>query len=163
MLDRKLKEYWVWYSKTLRYIDKQLELGIECSVKDNLSVKEALISAQNMVLYPLSHLLNKENKTLMPNFVRAITRIFRILDTDNDGWLTDNDIINLQERVFKLDLTEVQLKEIKDSITQDLEDNSTSYGINLAAFQIIFRKSLDMLKIKNCWVSLSEHSYAFRL
>ena len=116
-----------------------------------------------MVIYPLSHLLNKENKTLMPNFVRAITRIFRILDTDNDGWLTDADIINLQERVFKLDLSEVQLKEIKDSITQDLEDNSTSYGINLAAFQIIFRKSLDMLKIKNCWVILLEYSYAFRL
>ena len=122
-------------------------------MKDNLSVKEALISAQNMVIYPLSHLLNKEDKTLMPNFVKAISRIFRILDTDNDGWLTDADIINLQERVFKLDLTEVQLKEIKDSITQDLEDNSTSYGVNLAAFQIIFRKSLDMLKIKNCWVS----------
>lgn len=115
-------------------------------------MKETLISAQNMVLYPLSHLLNKENKTLMPNFVKAITRIFRILDTDNDGWLTDADIINLQEKVFELDLTEVQLKGIKDMITQDLEDNSTSFGINLAAFQTIFKKSLDMLKIKNCWV-----------
>ncbi len=38
---------------------KQLELGIECSVKENISVQEVLYSAQTMVIYPLSKLCNK--------------------------------------------------------------------------------------------------------
>lgn len=42
-----------------------------------------------MVMYPLKKLLNKSERELTSGFKKAILRIFRILDTDHDGWLTD--------------------------------------------------------------------------
>ena len=141
-----------YYLKTSKYIKQQIELGIECSVKDNISVKEAIVSAQNIVLYPLKVLMNKESKMLQPNFLKAITRIFRIMDSDSDGWLSDKNLVDLQHRVFNMDMSPNELKAMKEIISDELNDNSTRYGISLAAFQIIFRKLLDMIKIKNCWV-----------
>lgn len=121
-------------------------------MKDNISVKEAIVSAQNIVLYPLKVLMNKESKQLQPNFVKAIERIFRIMDSDGDGWLSDKNLVDLQHRVFNMDMNQNELRAMKEIISDELNDNSTRYGISLAAFQIIFRKLLDMIKIKNCWV-----------
>ena len=45
-----------------------------------------------MVMYPLKKLLNKNERELTSGFKKAIRRIFRILDTDHDGWLTDDNI-----------------------------------------------------------------------
>lgn len=131
---------------------KQLELGIEISVKENISVKETLITAQNVVLFPLKILTDKSTKTFTPNFKKAILRIFRLLDTDRDGWLSDKNIRDLQKSVFKIEMTDIQLKNIKDIINDELDNNSTAYGINYQGFQVIFKYMLDMIKIKNCWV-----------
>ena len=131
---------------------KQVELGIECSVKDGISIKEALFSAQNMVLFPLSKLLCKQTKKLTKSFKKALHRIFRILDRDNDGWLDDEDISELQERVFKFNLTDIHVKNIKDSIAHDLEIGLSGGKINLEGFYSIFLKMLELVKIKNCWV-----------
>lgn len=131
---------------------KQIELGIEVSVKENISVKEALYSAQSIVLYPITQLTDKTTKALTPNFKKAILRIFRLLDTDNDGYLTDKNIRDLQKNVFKIEMTDVQLKNIKDIISDELDVNSIAYGINVQGFEVIFRRMLDMIKIKNCWV-----------
>lgn len=110
------------------------------------------MAAQNIVLYPLKVLMDKENKTLQPDFIKALTRIFRIMDSDSDGWLSDRDVAELQQRVFKMEMTQHELKAMKDIIAEDLNDSSTRYGISLNGFQIIFKKMLDMVKIKNCWV-----------
>lgn len=46
-----------------------------------------------VVLYPLNKLLIKDKRELTRDFKAAIKRIFRILDVDRDGWITDNRII----------------------------------------------------------------------
>ena len=105
------------------------------------------------MLYPLKVLMNKETKELQPNFVKAISRIFRVMDSDGDGWLSDGDLMALQQRVFKMEMSPHEIRAMKDIIADELDDNSTRYGISLTAFQIIFKKMLDMVKIKNCWAS----------
>ena len=53
----------------------------------------------------------------------------------------------------------MHIKAIKDIISEEIDDNSLIYGINLSAFEIIFKKMLDMIKIKNCWTILNFYGY----
>lgn len=142
---------------------KQVEFGIEVSVKENISVKEALYSAQSIVVYPVTQLTDKATKVLTPNFKKAILRIFRLLDSDGDGYLSDKNIRDLQKSVFKIEMTDAQLKNIKDIISDELDVNSFARGINLQGFEVIFKRILSMIKIKNCWVDLSVHPFALWL
>ena len=72
-----------------------------------------LNAAQRAVLYPLAPLYDLNSKELTPKFKKAIMRIFRILDKDLDGKLTDNELRNLQEKVFQTDLNGDDIKTIK--------------------------------------------------
>jgi len=44
------------------------------------------------------------SKQLKQDFEKALLRIFRILDRDNDGFLSDEDIIYFQAEVFEKEL-----------------------------------------------------------
>lgn len=130
-----------------------MEFGLECSVKDNVSVKEAVLAAYNVSTYPLQALINKETKVLQPNFVKALARIFRLIDDDSDGWLSDRNLAHLQKLVFKMDIGQAEIAIMKEKIAQEVNENAVRYGMNFAAFTTIFKKMLDMIQIKNCWVS----------
>lgn len=72
-------------------------------------------------------------KNLTPEFRRALTRIFRICDKDGDNLLKDNELIEIQSDVFKGELTQGDIKGIKDVIKDDvtsiLRDLSGKYLI----------------------------------
>lgn len=71
---------------------RQVEMGIECSAKGYLGLSDIIQCAQNAVLYPISPLHDSMSKTLKPDFEKALLRIFRILDTDSDGYLNDEEL-----------------------------------------------------------------------
>ena len=152
MPNRKWEEWLHKTSKVIRQSNKQLEFGLECSVKDNVSIKEAIMAAYDVSVYSLKHLMNKDTKALQPNFIKALTRIFRIIDDDSDGWLSDKNLMQLQQLVFKIEMRVEEVKFMKDKISEEINENSIRYGIDLNAFILIFKKMLDMIKIKNCWV-----------
>ena len=60
---------------------KQVEMGIECSAKGYIGLID--------IIAPLHDSLTKE---LKPEFKKALMRIFRILDVDNDGFLNDEEL-----------------------------------------------------------------------
>lgn len=103
--------------------------------------------------------MDKENKELQVDFKTAILRIFRILDKDRDGWLSDNDLMAMQERVFKMTLSKIHITSIKETVSKLKGQHSVSHGFNEDAFEGIFIKMLDMVKIKNCWVILNFFGY----
>jgi Ras family protein T1 len=49
-----------------------------------------------------------------------LTRIFRICDKDGDNLLQDNELIEIQSEVFKGELTQGDIKGIKDVIKDDV-------------------------------------------
>ena len=73
---------------------RQAEMGIECSAKQYLGLSDIINCAQNAVLYPIAPLHDSCSKMLKPDFEKALLRIFRILDTDNDGYLSDEELTN---------------------------------------------------------------------
>jgi Ras family protein T1 len=83
---------------------KQVQMGIECSAAYDKNIKKVLNYAQRAVLYPLAPLYDLNLKTITPKFRKALLRIFRILDTERTGVLSDRDLNSLQERVFQTEL-----------------------------------------------------------
>ena len=74
---------------------KQVEMGIECSAKGYIGLMDIIGCAQKAVLFPLSPIHDTSNKVLKPKFEKALLRIFRMLDEDNDGLLNDEELIAL--------------------------------------------------------------------
>ena len=54
--------------------------------------------------------------------VRALHRIFRLCDLDNDGYLNDNEINYLQVKAFGAPLDKINLTEIKQLIDYNCVD-----------------------------------------
>ena len=79
---------------------RQAEMGIECSAKKYLGLSDLIRCAQDAILYPIAPLHDSMTKTLKPDFEKALQRIFRILDTDNDGYLNDEELTSFQRNVF---------------------------------------------------------------
>ena len=84
---------------------RQVQIGIECSAYYDKKVKPVLNSAQRAVLYPLGPLYDLATKEITQKFRKALLRIFRILDTEMTGSLSDTDLTGLQERVFQTELS----------------------------------------------------------
>ncbi len=122
-------------------------------MKDKVSVKEAVLAAYNVCSYPLQTLISKETKQLQPNFVKALSRIFRLIDDDSDGWLSDRNLVYLQKEVFRLEMGNDEITAMKEILAEEVNENAVRYGLNFAAFAAIFKKMLEMIKIKNCWVA----------
>ena len=75
---------------------RQVQMGIECSAFYDKNIKKVLASAQRAVLYPLSPLYDLTTKSITPKFKKALLRIFRILNSDLTGTLSDRDLSGLQ-------------------------------------------------------------------
>jgi Ras family protein T1 len=67
----------------------QVELGIECSAREGKNIVEALYCAQCVYLFPLGPLYIQSQKDLTEKYKKTLTTIFRILDKDGDGKLSD--------------------------------------------------------------------------
>ena len=58
-----------------------------------------------------------------------------------------------------MNLSKIHLDSIKETVLQLKGEDSVSHGYNLNAFEAIFLKLLDMVKIKNCWMILDYFNY----
>lgn len=76
-------------------------MGVDCSAYYDKNVCKVLSSAHRTILFPLAPLYDMATKQITPKFRKALIRIFRVLDREMCGSLSDNDLQSLQERVFK--------------------------------------------------------------
>lgn len=109
-----MREFSVAFSK------KQIEMGIEVSAKDSINILAMLYCAQSSVIFPLSVLMNLGERELTGKYKKALTRIFRILDADNSGNLSDTEMNSLQNRVFENELTQDDIKSLKEIVKEEV-------------------------------------------
>ena len=59
---------------------------------------------------------------LRPDFDKALLRIFRILDVDNDGYLSDEELTNFQQKVFSVPLKKNYITALKELLVLECDD-----------------------------------------
>ena len=90
------------------------------------------------MLYPIAPLRDSLSKTLKPGFEKALKRIFRILDKDNDGYLSDEELTDFQADVFGDRLTKIHITAFKEVLLNECDDYDEAQatkGITFEAFK----------------------------
>lgn len=71
------------------------------------------------MLYPIAPLFDSINKQLKPEYERALQRIFRICDKDQDGYLNDYELREFQTDVFKAELQNKHITALKEVLIHE--------------------------------------------
>lgn len=141
----------------------QVQMGIEVSAKERKNILEMLYCAQSTVIFPLSPLINLSERVLTVKYKKALARIFRILDADNSGKLSDYELSSLQQRVFDNELSPDDLKGLKDIVKEEAREHYNPRNVNLEGFYAINKHLLELMKIKNSWLILKNFGYDKKL
>jgi Ca2+-binding EF-hand superfamily protein len=91
-------------------------------------------------LYPVASLFDAINKELKPEYERALLRIFRICDKDQDGFLNDIELMEFQQEVFGTELNKkhiTALKEVLINQCTDYDENQSHRGVSFEAFKTL--------------------------
>ncbi|POW03282.1 hypothetical protein PSTT_11206 [Puccinia striiformis] len=75
---------------------KEVETCIECSALASVNISETFYLAQNAVLHPTAPLYDSREHIMKPACVDALTRIFKLSDTNKDQVLDDEELHEFQ-------------------------------------------------------------------
>jgi Ras family protein T1 len=134
-------------------------MGFECSAYYNRNINKVLHCLQSAVLHPVGPLYSLRDRDLTERFKKILTRVFRVLDQDFDGELSDVEISKLQERVFDSSLNAEHIKRIKEIIKIELEEYDHMNKISLKGFIALNKKCIEMKNMQICWSILHNFGY----
>ena len=89
-------------------------------------------------------------------------RIFRILDTDNDGYMNDDELTSFQKKVFNQNLKKNYITAFKELLVlecDEFEEKDAIKGITFEAFKTFNRILIKKLKMEICWTILRYFGY----
>ena len=78
-----------------------MEACLECSAMAVLNIQQVFYFAKKAVVYPIAPLFDLGTSELQPALVKALTRIFRIFDLNQDGVLSNDELNKFQVRLNK--------------------------------------------------------------
>ncbi|KAL3316036.1 Mitochondrial Rho GTPase 2 [Cichlidogyrus casuarinus] len=131
----------------------EIDSCIECSAKTSENLTEAFWFAQKAVLYPIGPLLRDKNE-LTVECKRALTRIHRLCDTDNDGHLSDKELEAFQEYCFSSPLTSQSLHDVKKLIRDSCHGGVTLSGVTVTGFLHLHLKFIERGRHETLWTIL---------
>ncbi|CEQ42539.1 SPOSA6832_04359, partial [Sporobolomyces salmonicolor] len=97
---------------------KEVETCVECSALLPLNISEVFFFAQNAVLHPTAPLYDTREHSLKPSCVSALSRIFRLIDTDKDGLLSPDELNDFQRLVFDAPLQAREIEGVREVVEQ---------------------------------------------
>ena len=137
----------------------EIETCIECSAKSFKNVPEVFYYAQKSVLYPTAPLYNIEKKELTVKCRDALTRIFKLIDFDNDGILNDHEIKQFQLKCFGINIQPYALNEVKSVIKKKASDGLVNQNLTLKGFLILNTLFVEKGRHETIWRILKHFGY----
>nr|CAD7427095.1 unnamed protein product [Timema monikensis] len=109
----------------------EIESCVECSAKTLKNISEMFYYAQKAVLHPTLPLYVMEQQDLTEGCKKALVRIFKICDVDNDDLLNDTELNAFQRRCFNAPLQPQVLEDVKAVLKKNLTDGIADECITL--------------------------------
>ena len=113
---------------------EEIETCVECSARNLKNISEVFYFAQKAVLHPSAPLWNYHDKDLTEACKRALLRIFKICDMDNDGVLSDHELARFQQRCFQMDLEPGTLDSLKAVVIKNSPEGIQNDGLSSKGF-----------------------------
>ncbi|VVC31939.1 EF hand associated, type-1,EF hand associated, type-2,Small GTPase superfamily,Mitochondrial Rho [Cinara cedri] len=138
----------------------EIESYVQCSAKMVMNISEMFCYAQTAILHPTAPLYSVEEKILTEKCKRALCRVFKICDTDNDGLLNDEELNNFQRHCFDCHLPLQQLNGIKTIINMNCERGiSPSNCVTLEGFLFLHMLFILKGKAQTTWTVIRKFGY----
>uniref|UniRef100_A0A8P4KK84 Mitochondrial Rho GTPase n=1 Tax=Dicentrarchus labrax TaxID=13489 RepID=A0A8P4KK84_DICLA len=137
----------------------EIETCVECSAKNLKNISELFYYAQKAVLHPTGPLYCPEKKDMKPLCVKALTRIFKVSDLDNDGILNDNELNFFQRTCFNTPLEPQALEDVKNVVRKNLSDGVCDNGLTLKGFLFLHTLFIQRGRHETTWTVLRRFGY----
>ncbi|XP_061685101.1 mitochondrial Rho GTPase 1b isoform X2 [Syngnathoides biaculeatus] len=137
----------------------EIETCVECSAKNLKNISELFYYAQKAVLHPTSPLYCPDKKDMKPLCVKALTRIFKVSDLDNDGILNDNELNFFQKTCFNMPLEPQALEDVKNVVRKNLSDGVCDNGLTLKGFLFLHTLFIQRGRHETTWTVLRRFGY----
>ncbi|KAK1805173.1 hypothetical protein P4O66_019521 [Electrophorus voltai] len=137
----------------------EIETCVECSAKNLKNISELFYYAQKAVLHPTGPLYCPEEKEMKPSCIKALTRIFKISDLDNDGILNDNELNFFQRTCFNMPLAPQALEDVKNVVRRNMTDGVKGNGLTLKGFLFLHTLFIQRGRHETTWTVLRRFGY----
>lgn len=140
----------------------EIETCVECSAKTLKNISELFYYAQKAVLHPTGPLYlpeDKEVSILSQGCKKALVRIFKICDQDNDGLLNDYELNNFQFRCFGCQLTDAAIAEVKNVVIKHISDGILDNALTLKGFLYLHTLFIQRGRHETTWTVLRKFGY----
>ncbi|XP_069604844.1 mitochondrial Rho GTPase 1 isoform X1 [Ranitomeya imitator] len=137
----------------------EIETCVECSAKNLKNISELFYYAQKAVLHPTGPLYCPEDKELKPACVKALTRIFKISDLDNDGILNDSELNFFQRTCFHIPLASQALEDVKNVVRKNVHDGVSGNGLTLKGFLFLHTLFIQRGRHETTWTVMRRFGY----
>ncbi|TIB14288.1 hypothetical protein E3P89_00959 [Wallemia ichthyophaga] len=144
---------------------KQVESCVESSAKLSININEIFYFAQRAVLYPTAPLYDSRLHTLKPASAAALSRIFKLCDSNKDGLLDYTELNAFQIKCFNSPLSDGDLRDITQLVSQHspqtistLPDNSIA--LTQLGFILLHTIFIQRGRLETTWSVLTNFGYA---
>ncbi|KAG0710818.1 Mitochondrial Rho GTPase [Chionoecetes opilio] len=132
---------------------------MECSARTLKNISEMFYYAQKAVLHPTAPLYVLEERDLTEKCKKALIRIFKICDTDNDGLLNDEELNAFQRRCFNAPLNPQALEELKTVVKRNVSDGVHADALTQRGFLFLHRLFIQRGRHETTWTVLRKFGY----
>jgi len=139
---------------------EEIETCVECSARNLKNISEMFYFAQKAVLHPSAPLWNYQEKDLTELCKKALHRIFKICDMDNDGALSDKELGRFQRRCFNMDLEPGTLDSLKAVVVKNCPEGICNEGLTSKGFLILNSLFIQRGRHETTWTILRKFGYA---
>ncbi|KAG5832905.1 hypothetical protein ANANG_G00296160 [Anguilla anguilla] len=137
----------------------EIETCVECSAKNLKNISELFYYAQKAVLHPTGPLYCPEEKEMKPPCIKALTRIFKVSDLDNDGILNDLELNFFQRTCFNIPLAPQALEDVKNVVKRNMADGVHDNGLTLKGFLFLHTLFIQRGRHETTWTVLRRFGY----
>uniref|UniRef100_A0A667X592 Mitochondrial Rho GTPase n=1 Tax=Myripristis murdjan TaxID=586833 RepID=A0A667X592_9TELE len=138
---------------------QDIETCVECSAKNLKNISELFYYAQKAVLHPTGPLYCPEEKEMKSSCIKALTRIFKVSDLDNDGILNDNELNFFQRTCFNTPLAPQALEDVKNVVRRNMTDGVKDNGLTLKGFLFLHTLFIQRGRHETTWTVLRRFGY----
>ncbi|EMC99685.1 hypothetical protein BAUCODRAFT_101677 [Baudoinia panamericana UAMH 10762] len=141
---------------------KEIDSCIRTSAREHHNVNEVFFLCQKAVTHPIAPIYDSKENSLKPAAEDALKRVFYLCDKDQDGLLSDQEILDFQMRCFDKPLSAADLTSIKRSICRvpSFSGEPEKDGIDMAGFLSLHKMFAEKGRHETIWIILRKFQYS---
>ncbi|KAH9617280.1 hypothetical protein KSS87_004505 [Heliosperma pusillum] len=138
---------------------REIDSCIECSSYEHIQALQVFNYAQKSVLHPTPPVFDLVTKTLTPQYLKALKRIFRLCDLDRDGALSDVELKKFLVKCFPETFRPSTISNVKEIMRRKLPEGVNERGLTFKGFLCLHEYLLEPTGARAAWTILRNFGY----